>query len=335
MIKYIDLSKSKKYELPALLDSEAQIYTDGKGWSFSNIYFLRELRDVYLIVKHKQFNNSKEYYDLIKKNVRYENKEWDDRRILEQLNALINFGLINRDYNVKKLVFQNAELGAPLSIEDLIVFKDIFFNYFRFKEIISWFIGSSTQNREKRLEVICENYLKENSKPLFVFQSKGRFSDSFIYELKDNTDVYHINEQMRHLMRFWDVFVKWGSELNLIEKFNLKKLDISLINNDKSITCVYFKNESDITLDLFSYIKANFKSKHIYIPMLIFKIAMEYRFPIDKIKNYIIWQYLVNKELMSLERTSEIFIKREVIKEKEIILFPKYKDSFISHIFLR
>lgn len=115
-----------------------------KGWTLSFVYSLIELRDVYIVIK-KNGHNGVTYKDFSNKYLRgkipYYKKEWDEkgRRYLEIRNALVNFGLLNAktlecigDYfNVDTLP------GSPLTLHDEIIFKQIYFRYFRFKEMTS------------------------------------------------------------------------------------------------------------------------------------------------------------------------------------------------------
>lgn len=52
-------------------------------------------------------------------------------------------------------------------------------------------------------------------------------------------------------------------------------------------------------------------------------------------KEFIINEYKANTEQISLVRTSEVFIKEREFSKKEKVFYPKYKDSYISHIILR
>jgi len=175
--------------------------------------------------------------------------------------------------------------------------------------------------------------LKINSKVIFPFNRESRFTDSFIYELKNNSTIYFIRkdsiENNEDMMRFWDVFVKWANELGLVEKFNLKNLDYQLANNYKSLTCVYFKQKLDADFDLVNYIKSNYNSHYINVPKLIFRIALEFRYSISDIKKLIIQTANRYTDAFSLQRTSEIFIRNT-----EINFVPMVNDSYISHILI-
>lgn len=326
MTKNIDISSSKKFLLPAISDEEAN-KESGKGWSFSNVYSFRELRDVFLIVRDS--DSIEEIYAKVAKLVKPAGRDWSKRRILEQLNALKNFNLIDKNYAIIDNFFPESVLGSRLQPIEEEVFKNIFFSYFRFKEIMSWFIDPMNIERSEILDLISPEFIELNTKPAFTLQMNGRFNDTFLFELVNGTNIFLIPPKMEHLMRFWDVFIKWGTELKLLEKFNLRDLDIKIVQSQRSLSCVYFINSHIGEIDLYKFIKSEYKSYYIDIPKLVFKIAVRFRMPIELIKRIIIKEAEKNYQLMSLQRTSEIFIRG-----KEEILYPKYKDAYISHILL-
>ncbi len=338
MINFIDINKSQNIKLPYLPDNEYKNSFNGKGWSFSFVYHFSEIKDIYLAIKKFGFDNIKEFtkkciQDL---NINFVNTPWDleGRRILEIVNALKNFKLIDNNYVITDdSIFSNSEIGAEITEEDQDVFKNIYFSYFRFKEIMGWFVDPIARDRENIINSIDQKLLKENSKVLYPFSRKSRFTDSFIYELKNNIPIYYISSEEKEnggILRFWDVFVAWGQELGLIEKFNLKNLDYQILNGNKSLSCVYFKREIEDSFNLFQYIMSNYRSKYINVPKLIFRIAVENRYAIEHIKSLLIKESIINSEKFSLQRTSEIFIRNT-----EINFVPIVNDSYISHILIQ
>ena len=69
-------------------------------------------------------------------------KKWTNRNMLEIVNALKNFGLISIDENkpINVNLFDNKE--DKLTEQDVRIFKDIYINYFRFREFHQLFITS-------------------------------------------------------------------------------------------------------------------------------------------------------------------------------------------------
>ena len=329
MINFIDLSHSKQIILPSLtVEANSEL---SKGWSFSYVYFLNELRDIYLLIEKYEYKNNSTLIDLCKKEkiVPERREDWTERNILERVNALKNFGLITTEGKVIHENVFSTNFGDELSLKDKLVFKNIFFSYFRFREILSWLINPYEMDRLKLMEDINEEFVSENSEVIFPFISDGRFTNSFFFELKNNTDIFVIKEKDSDLMRFWDVFVKWGMTLGVMDKFQLKWVGINTIPDFKSLTCLYITKNISNDFSVIDFIKNNYKSNYIYIPELILKIILKYRFSLDEIKNKIVNQCLENKDLISMQRTSEIFVE-----EKEKILLPMYRNSYISHLLL-
>lgn len=330
MSKEINLYKSNRRELVSLTN-EAH-FELSKGWSFSYVYFLRELRDIYLIIsKCKIVNKSIILKKCIEERVLPEgnNCEWTERNILERINALINFGLISKDGEILNKNIFNSSIGSELTTEDKNVFKKIFFKYFRFREIISWMIEPSVENRLELMSLVDEDYVIENSRVIFPFISEGRFVNSFFFDLSDNADVFYIDVKNSDLMRFWDVFVKWGVSLDLLDRFQLKWADVSVLPQVKSLSCVYFTRKIQDNFSVIEFISNNYKSNYIYIPQLVLDIVMSYRFSISDIKNLIIVQSIDNRDKISMQRTSEIFIE-----EKEKVLLPKHRNTYVSHLLI-
>ena len=133
-------------------------------------------------------------------------KEWSERKILEYVNAIKNFGLINGNYKVQKNIFINSALGNKLSDEDLQDFKDIFFEFFRFKEIATWYLISDSKKQLDINEVTIQDLI-EKSRLMYAIK-EGKFFNKFLFSLEDVSKVYVIPPKDSHLMRFIEVFYK-------------------------------------------------------------------------------------------------------------------------------
>ena len=335
MISTIDTTHSVRIQLPSFNEDDAKNIKQ-KGWSFSYVYNFSEIKDVYLVLREHSFTNLNDFtkycFDIKLPTVK---TKWNSRRILEHLNALKNFEIIDNNYNIKQIVFDHSEIGQNVSEEDIIVFRNIYFNYFRFKEIFLWFIDPQKKDRENYINQLKENEIVLDSKPLFYFSEKSRFTDTFSFELKDNAQLFFIDiDSGEDLMRFWDVFVKWGQVLGVLEKFNLKNLGIKTIKGN-GIGCVYILKNMEPGFNLLSYIKEKYTGTYIYLPTLVLDMATTFRQSVENIQKIIIDQYKLYKESFSFERTSEIFVKKSDIKSGDKIFFPKYNDAYVSHLIVR
>jgi hypothetical protein len=99
--------------------------------------------------------------------------------------------------------------------------------------------------------------------------------------------------------------------LDLLDKFQLKWADVSILPKVRSLSCVYFKKDVASNFSLIDFIRQNYKSNYIYIPQLVLDIVMTYKYSIEGIKEMIVNQSIENINLISMQRTSEIFIEEK------------------------
>lgn len=334
----IDIAKSPIHTLPALTDDEAKDYAAGKGWSFFNVYFLPELRDVFLLLRNNNHLGSQRFAALVHENIIPVKTEWNERRVLEHVNALQNLGLLNQERIILRDNFDQSEINSPLSELDKDVFRNLFFSYFRFKEIMKWFLEPQHHRSENKLQKPFKCAIIEDSKPLFYFSRGTRFTDTFFYDMKENNpDLYCIPEDMEHLKRFWDVFLKWGQTLGVLDKFSLTNFDVSLSSQDE-VNCCYFLRTEEIDIDFLAFLRSEFDSRYIFIPDLILKLVLKLRLSIDLLRDYVLQQIQSDTDYLTYERTSEIFIApgRSAKSSSEFVRFyPVLNDSYISHVIIR
>ncbi len=324
-----------------------------KQWTFIGVYELRELRDVFLVIREYKNLPKAEVYQKIRELVKKENldKSWQskdtrERDILEYQNALENLNLIDYDKRTKLFIIKNyvafakSFINQPLSEQDNNDFKNLFLGYIRFKEALSWFATNKTLNT-KGLENIINNvdyeYLSNNSIPLYTFNRNGNKSiDSVIYELKNDATIYTIDDSSKNFIRFWDVFTTIGEKLGIINSFSFPievyvKNDKTLNYNYRKIRYNYVVNDK-IHFDIAKYLEnTHHKENTIRIPDLIKELVMQFHYPIDAIKDEIVEQCRNDyKNLFSLQRTSFAFIENSELK-----FFPLVNNYYMSHILLR
>lgn len=335
MIGHIDLSKSKQHVLPIFNEEQARKYSStGKGWSYSSVYDFLELKNIFIALKNIPYSGIEDFSEkAVRSHLPSARTPWESRRVLEHLNALINFGIVTSDYRAVDNVFPEQHYSAQLTEQDRHLFYKIYHEYFRFMELHSWLLNPVQVDHEESVRQVSDIRLAEQSKPVFPFQSSGRFNDAFIFSLSDNSDIFRIpsnGDSNGALQRFWDVYVKWGTELKLLEKFNLRNLGYELAQSGRSLSCVYYVSHEKPNLDLWQFIRSEYSGNYIHIPKLILKIALKYRYRIADIKRLIIDQASANSSRFSLQRTSEIFIK-----DSEIDFVPIFKESYVSHLLLQ
>lgn len=341
--KLYDISKSKRIDIPFMTNKEAFEEYE-KGWGYSFVYSLTEIRDVFLMVRQ---HGVKSIPDFLEKHVidriPYSKTKWKERRVLEILNALVNFGLIDKEYHILKPdYFVDSSAGTPLTQSEKNIFKEIYLNYFRFKELFLLYMNPELLfSNEKGIQNVMEYNLIHDSNILYSFMEQGNYVDSFFTQLEDNPTIYTIPEYNQDgdknggVKRFWDVFMSWGENLGFLEKFNMASVGCKLSNN-KSFVCSYVLSEKGITTSLPQYLEEVYPNKRsIDLSQLVFKLCTDYRVSCDDAKEFIVNEYKANTEQISLVRTSEIFIKEREFSKKEKVFYPKYRDSYISHIILR
>lgn len=342
MGKKINLTKSPIHSISFLSNDEAWSVVN-KGWSLSYVYSLVEIRDIYLLLENldREYTVEALTNKFVIGTIPYAKKPWDNkgRRVLEIINALVNFGLIDSEkHKPVSSCFERVEPGTPLSQSELDVFRNVFFNYFRFKEFASLFVSPELSN-EQRQQITKEEFI-ERSHPLFCFTSLKGYTDSFFYELSNDPPLYMIQstgkqeENNGGLLRFWDVFISWGLQLGVLSKFNMRNAGYKLAN-EKTFACCYFiSSPSDI--DVHEHVLACSKGqKCIDIADIILSMCLKHRVRVDVAQQLFIDYYKSNEESLSLVRTSEIFIKETEFNKYDVVLYPKYKDSFVSHIIIR
>jgi hypothetical protein len=327
--------------LPVLTNTDAQVLMGGKGWSLPSVWDLLMLKRVYMTIFSNSVSTKQHVYqELLSKYKRsWKNPE---RVIDEYINALKCFDLIwstESELKVSNRSFFDLKEKDKLTEHDCKSLGDLFFSYYRFKEIHNWFLKGKDVEKST-IDAIEKNDLL-NKRPLLFYTSlhnivdkngKSReFADTFFDDINP-IQLMQIEKANDKMMRFWDVFTNWGKTLNVIEKVNLTesirvrcKLEL-----EKRISVVYFVDDT-VDFDLREFIDSIYEKscKTISLPELSINIGLNYRCSIAKAHFEIISQTRKYQGLYSLQRTSQIFIAG-----KEYI-YPKLGNSFVSHIIVR
>nr|DAX06490.1 MAG TPA: hypothetical protein [Caudoviricetes sp.] len=317
MIHYIDITKAK---YKTFLAKEEDV--EGKKWSYSYVYFLEDLKLIFNILSKNEFStlhqllNFCESFNIISKS----GKIWTKRSLLEVVNALRNFHLIslNTYKPMNQIVFSDNE--NTLSEPDRNIFKEIYCNYIRFTEFHRLFLPSNSS-------ISLEN-LEKKSHPIISFSDSGRFTNCFMSNNETNNNIItKIDAEYSEIMRFWDVYIKWGWTLGLLEKYPLKPFSISLNPTQKNSSIVYFPQKMPTSFSVFSYIDNEMKAKFVYIPNVIYNIIAQYRYPLYDIKEKLIYECMHDEDYFRAQSASAIFIK-----EYEKLLIPKLGNTYVTHL---
>jgi len=339
--KKVDISRAQVEYLNLISDAEAKTVL-GKGWTLPFVYSFREIRDVYLAYcKYGQGGTVAEFSNKrVVGIIPPEHSKWGEngRRVLEIKNALINFGIMDKNGQVRKMdVFEDVEPGAPLRDADLRVFREIFFHYFRFQEFCSLFVNPRMTTVEKLS--LNEVQILRESCALYYYGSAGTRVDTFFYAQNNLETLFKfpLNDKGKvkgGFVRFWDMFLSWTGQLGLVERLNMKRQGY-MLSNGRAFSAAYFVNPFS-SVDVEAVLGEKFhRQLLIDISDLVMELCLVYRCSINGAQEAVIDFYLSHPDRVSLIRTSEIFIKETELNKNDRILYPKYKGSFVSHIKLR
>lgn len=337
----VDISKSKHTSLNFVQIDEYR-QAENKGWSYSCVFSLEEVRDMYMLLSSVVFKDLKDFTAIhVIPNVKSRGKEWTERRVLEVLNALVNFKLAERNKETASYevvpnapLFEKDSFGKPLSSKDIQLLRKVFFEYPRFQEFINLYLDSKGARTKQSTEV-CSN-------PVYSIRNNKRYTDTFfsttesVEELKVINPIDSKGKKNTSCMMFWDVFISWAKELRLIESFNSKLFDYSL-SDGRGFSCSYFLSNEALTLpSLPRFMEMYFPhEKMVDTNRIIWKICTIYRKSLAEAKDYIVEQYKLNKSLLAPVRTSEIFVNKSENRNEDKVAYPRYKDSYISHLMIK
>lgn len=168
-----------------------------KGWGYSFVYSLQEVRDIYLAIQKYKYINLGQFTDeYVIPHIPNVGVAWNKRRVLEILNALVNFGLLTPQYELTNTVhlFEDYQIGKPIDDNDNKIFRRIFFSYHRFRDFSSLYLP--IDNNYSNIEEVLLN----NSMPLFSFGSERKYTDSFLKRSKIIL-IYIIYQNIIKIMR--------------------------------------------------------------------------------------------------------------------------------------
>lgn len=305
-----------------------------KGWHFSYVYSFEEMKNVYILLMIYPYENlSKFVASYIASYVKSKKNEYLDRKVLEILNAFVNFNWLHKNsenrYELNRpYLFKQESLGKPITNDEVKVFREVFFSYPLFKD----FLGLYTDD--------IENInVEKHSHPIFSYSMDNKYTNCFFSNLTSGTEILYLPEKNEiggnnaGRTRFWDVFVSWAQHLQLMEKLNSTTFNIYL-HSGGTFACSYFLSNDDLKLpDLYEYLTTHYPlHKMIDLNVIVMNLCFTYRKRLEDVKQYIIDEYIKRNECFNLIRTSEIFINKSEKRTDAVLSYPKYKSSYISHI---
>lgn len=295
--------------------------SEGKRWSFSFVYYLEDLRNVYRLYDEYEIDSIPTLYMKCEDIglVSWNGKKWNQRNLLELVNALKNFQLLSVDNRVsKKGLFANSRAEEPLTEDEKKVFKAIYFSYFRFCEFHNLFVkGCNYENDDPPINTI----------PVIYYMQESRFTNRFILRSEPEIKIVGLSDEHSDMMRFWDVFLKWGVSLDLIRRYPLKPFGIITTPPTKGLSIVYFYNRIPEDFSVFEYMLKEMQGAYFYIPDVIYSLIFDRHYAAEDVLERIVKESVVHPDIFRAQSTSAIFIN-----EKENFLFPKLGNTYITHL---
>jgi hypothetical protein len=341
----ISLEHSNVNTLPVFTDELASSYQN-KGWNLPQVWDLNFLKIVYCTLSKLSIKSKEELYEQL-------NDEGKPNRLIDEYwNALICFGII--EYQKPQFIILKGDFFDPTTDEltelDVAQLSEIFFSYFRFKEISNWFLKNTIIN-ELEVDHVTRKELTYSSFPIYgtsfhklsdkETKRSRKLTDTIFYELNPQ-DLFQLKIDQDKIMRFFDVFINWGLKLKILEVLNLTD-GISVkcrFPIDGKIKLYYFIND-EVKIDVRQFIEDNYigQTRTISLPELTINLAIKYRCSLDKIHRELLDQTSNSNGFYSLQRTSKIFISKDrgsstFIRDREK-LYPKLGNAFVSHLILR
>lgn len=294
----------------------------GKRWSFSFVYYLEDLRNVYRLYDEYEIDSIPTLYFKCKElgMKSWNGKDWNQRNLLELVNALKNFKLLSvEDNNVfRKGLFADTCFEDPLTEDEKEVFKEIYFSYFRFCELHNLFDGDKGSMSERNIN---------ESSPVIFYMQDSRFTNRFITETKPQTRILGLSDEHSDMMRFWDVYVKWGLSLDLLRKYPLKPFGINTVPPTKGLSIAYFYTKMPKDFSVFDYMLSEMQGSYLFIPDVVHSLIYDKHFTAEDILERIVEESIADPNTFRAQSTSAIFIN-----DKENFLFPKIGNAYITHL---
>lgn len=288
-----------------------------KGWGYSFVYSLIDLKNIYIILKEE---GEKTLDDILnscyKLNIKSESgKTWTKRNILEIVNAWVNFGYVEKGKTgYRVIVGINFEdfLNTQLTEKDKGYFQQIFYNYFKFQEF------------HRLFQIDSEDRSIKGS--ILAFSQGVRFVNCFLKP--EEKILYKISGKHKDMMRFWDVYLKWGNLLNILDKISLPAFGV-VISDDRlrNANMVFCVNPIPRSFSVLDFIKVQMPENYLSILDIELELIKVFQFKIDDIKRKIVDECSKPNSLYCLQSTSSNLVKKNNLK-----YYPMVNNTYVSHL---
>lgn len=328
-----------------------------RKWSYIYAYNLKTLRDIFVYCNLKKAINEKQLYaDMAANIISLPGKKWINERIkrkerlrLEYIHAAEYLKLIRRENGMvypdlinfiaeKKILiesnknrrFKSNDNSIELNSSEKNAFLNIIFEYERARDYLYWFLDPEEYKNSDSFTLI--DYRK-NAKPIFLLgKTVATKKGSDTLKKPSNDKIYKIPDQYIRLAN--TLFPSWFIELGLIDKVTI----FPDFSEDKKLWHMFYPlkmNDMEfLKKDLSAILEKNFledtDSKRIWLPYLIYFLALKFGCTTKVIKSAIEKCYKEDYEHFYLERTSLSLMKRHSqYKESYLIIDGFFRSSLL------
>lgn len=326
-------------------------------WSYIYAYNLRTLRDIFVYCAQRGEIKEKQLYENMAKNIiAPPAKKWvssgikrKERLRLEYIHAAEYLGLIKRKQKIITPDFDNFEVEKKAVIEanknrafkpscaspDLVdaekwALTNILFDYGRVKDYLFWFLDFK---KYKNAGSINLSDFKNEGKPIFLLvKTIAAKKGSDTIKRGANGKLWKIPESYIRLAN--SLFPIWFTDLGLIDKISV----FPEFSQDKRLWRMFYpiklSNDDFLNKDIGKLLEDLFlkdtDKKSIWLPQLIYVVALKYGCTTTAIKRSLEKLYKEDYEHYYLERTSLSLMKRRMQYEGSYIKVDGfYRSSLV------
>lgn len=333
-------------------------------WSYIYAYNIRTIRDIFVYCNLKEQINEKNLYEDIKLSISPPKNKWinvntkrQDRLILEYVHAAKYLGLIKNENNFillnfdefedeKRIIIEEnkgrtfgpSQVSPPFTKKESDALLNIVLNYERSRDFLRWFLDFSKFPDIWSFDII--NFKNEAEPILILGKIEKNKKGSSVLRRKIDNQMWKIpDEKPDDYTRIAsNLFPKWFKELGLIDKITI----FPEFSDDDKLWHMYYplkmnktdfmdKNIREILHDMFLS-ETSQKTVSIFIPHLLYLIAIKYYCPINAIKKSIENIYREDFSHYYLEKTSVQTMKSRKTYEDNYIKVDGSYRSFLKII---
>lgn len=328
-----------------------------RKWSFIYAYNLKTLRDIFIYCNlKKEIDEKKLYADMAENIIALPGKKWINEKIkrkerlrheyihaaeylklIRRENGMVYTDLVNFSAEKKILIesnknrkFEPSGDSIELNSSEKEAFLNIIFGYERARDYLYWFLDSEEY---KNSDSFTLRDYKKKAKPIFLSgKTAANKKGSDTLKKNQHDEAYKIPDRYIRLAN--TLFPSWFIELGLIDKITI----FPDFSEDKKLWHMFYPikmNDAEfLKKDLSVILERNFlgnaDSKRIWLPYLIYFLALNFGCTTKVIKLALEKCYKEDYEHFYLERTSLSLMKRHSqYKESYLVIDGFFRSSLL------